>query len=170
MDSIIAQAPAAQRSASDVALRIVRFVGLIGFLGGLAALASLWFFGPRPVDADQWHMLILAMRSVFYPCVFAGIVLLIISGTSIWWRRRKDLHGLRWFRVMMVMIVLAVPALHLSARFTMLRLHAMVEAADLEKAAQLWDRLGMLYCVAVVVFLVVSIIGMVKPRLGQRPI
>jgi hypothetical protein len=155
------------RTAADILLRLVRFVGLIGFLGGLAALAALWAFGPRPATADQWHMLIHAMRSVFYPCVFLGIVLLVISGIAIWWRRRAALHGLRWFRVMMVIIVLAVPALHLSARFTMLKLDAMVKHAQLQEAAALWNRLGLLYVTATAVFMVVSIIVMLKPGFGQ---
>lgn len=157
----------ASRTSVDNALRLVRFLGLIGFLGGLAALASLWAFGPRPTEADEWHMLIRAMRSIFYPCVFCGIILLVISGLSIWWRRRKALHGLRWFRVMMAMTFIAVPTLHLSARFTMLKLDAMVRQSHLEDAATLWNRLGMLYVVATAVFLAVSIIGMLKPRFGQ---
>jgi hypothetical protein len=154
-------------NATDKLLRLVRFVGLIGFLGGLAALASLWAVGPRPATAEQWHMLIDAMRSVFYPCVFVGIVLLVITGIAIWWRRRTALHGLRWFRVMMGIIILAVPALHLSARFTMLKLDAMVKQAQLQDAAALWNRLGLLYVTATAVFLIVSIIGMLKPAFGQ---
>ena len=161
------ETPAATRSAADLSLRIVRFVGLVGFLGGLASLASLWAFGPRPVDEAQWRMLIHAMRSVFYPCVFFGIVLLVFSGTAIWWTRRQPLHGQRWFKLMMVLIVIAVPALHLSARFTMLKLLNMVEESRLEDANALWNRLGMLYVTAVVVFLVVSSIGIIKPRMGQ---
>jgi hypothetical protein len=168
MNSNHAQAVDARRSGLDLTLRIVRFVGLIGFLGGLCALASLWAFGPRPVDESGWHMLIRAMRSIFYPCVFSGIILLIASGVTIWWRRRKHLHGLRWFQVMMAAVFVAVPVLHLSARFTMLRLLRIVEQEQWERAMMLWNRLGMLYLIAAVIFLAIAILAMVKPRLGQR--
>ena len=151
----------------DSILRLVRFVGVIGFLGGLAALASLWAFGPRPDDVPQWHMLLSAMRSVFYPCFFAGIVLIIISGTIIWWRRRTSLNAQRWFRVMMVMVFVAVPSLHIWARFTMLKLDAAVHESRLADAAGLWDMLGRAYAIALGVFMVVSVIGMLKPRFGQ---
>jgi hypothetical protein len=151
----------------DSILRLVRFVGLIGFLGGLAALASLWAFGPRAADAAQWHLLLSAMRSVFYPCFFAGVLLLVISGTTIWWRRRKTLNQQRWFRVMMVMVMVAVPALHIWARLTMMKLDAAIHDARLIEAAGLWNTLGGAYVIALVVFMAVSVIGMFKPRFGQ---
>ena len=151
----------------DSILRLVRFVGVIGFLGGLAALASLWAFGPRPDDAAQWHLLLAAMRSVFYPCFFAGIVLIVISGATIWWRRRKTLNQQRWFRVMMVMVFVAVPSLHIWAKFTMSKLDAAVHNSRLAEAAGLWEMLGRAYVIALVVFMVVSVIGMLKPRFGQ---
>ena len=85
-------------STVDRALRALRSLGLIGLLGGLAALSALWAFGPRPDTIDGWRMLVSAMRAIFYPCVFAGILILVPVGLTLWWRRRFALRGQRWFR------------------------------------------------------------------------
>ena len=65
--------PASTASAFDKALRVARFVGLIGFLGGAASLAAFTWLGPKPQNAEQWHMMIRAMRAIFYPTMFGGI-------------------------------------------------------------------------------------------------
>lgn len=150
----------------DMALRIARFIGLIGFLGGAASLAAFTWLGPKPQNVEQWHMLIHAMRSIFYPCMFGGIVILVIVGGTMWWRRRKSLNSQRWFQLMMVMIAVFVPALHLWARSSMLIMDASVKEGHLARAVEMWDRLAWAYLIAVVVFTVVSAIGIVKPRFG----
>jgi len=104
---------------------------------------------------------------VFYPCFFAGILLILISGSTIWWRRRRSLNPQRWFRVMMATVFVAVPVLHLWARYTMLKLDAAIEQSRLAEASDLWDMLGRAYMIALVVFMGVSVIGMLKPRFGQ---
>ena len=151
-----------------MALRIARFIGLVGFLGGAASLAAFMWLGPRPQSVEQWHMLIHAMRSIFYPCMFGGIAILVIVGGTMWWRRRQMLNPQRWFRLMMVLIGIFVPALHLWARSSMLIMDAAVDKGDLDRADQMWDRLAWAYLIAVVVFTVVSAIGIVKPRFGAR--
>jgi hypothetical protein len=156
----------AEASTIDKALRVARFVGLIGFLGGAASLASFTWLGPEPQNAEQWHMLIHAMRAMFYPTMFGGIVILIIVGGTMWWRRRKSLNPQRWFRLMMVLVAIFVPTLHLLARSSMLAMDKSVNEGDLASAAQMWDRLAWAYLVAVVVFTFVSAIGIIKPRLG----
>lgn len=154
-------------NAIDKTLRIARFVGLIGFLGGAASLAALTWLGPKPRTHEQWELLITAMRSIFYPCMFAGIVILIIVGGSMWWRKRGSLNPQRWFRLMMVLIAIFVPALHLTARTSMLMMDAAVKEGDLFKAQAMWNRLAWAYLIAVIVFTTVSAIGIVKPRLGS---
>jgi len=153
---------------ADRALRLLQSLGLVGFLGGLAALSAMHFVGPQPDGIDQWRMMIGLMRAVFYPCVFSGIIALVISGSALWWRHRRQLHGVRWFKLMMIMLAIAVPGFHLWARTTMLKLDASVRASQLDLAQASWHELGQAYAIALVVMLVITAIGIIRPRLGQR--
>jgi hypothetical protein len=150
-------------TAVDRGLRIARFVGLMGFLGGAAALSGLTWLGPAPRSQEQWALLIHAMRAIFYPCMFSGIVILIVVGAAMWWRGRWSLNRQPWFRAMMAMIVIFVPTLHLFARSSMLAMRAAVNASDLERAAVMWDRLAWAFLLATVVFTIVAAIGIAKP-------
>lgn len=155
--------------ALDPALRVLLRIGLIGFLGGFAALGSMWAFGSMPDDAAQWKLCISLMRAVFYSCVFAGVVVIAVSGGVLWWRQRRALHAARWFRIMMPLVVLAIPAFHVLGRVTALRLYDAVDEHRLGDAAALWNTLGVTYVSAFLVLTALATIGWIKPRLGQSP-
>jgi hypothetical protein len=157
-----------ETSTVDRALRALRSLGLIGLLGGLAALSALWAFGPQPDTIDGWRMLVSAMRAIFYPCVFAGILILVPVGLTLWWRRRGALGGQRWFRVMAIILLISIPTLHISARLTSHALRTAVEVGDLARAGVLWNRLGWLFVSAFAVLLIAAWIAVTKPRMGQR--
>lgn len=147
---------------------MLRYLGMLGFLGGLAAMSAMWAFGPRPAAINEWNILIGAMRPIFYACFFSGIVVLAVAGIVSWWRHRAHLHGARWFKVMMAMVIVAIPALHLTARHAARSLYAAIENGELEQAAAMWDRLGWLYVAGFFVMLTIAAIGVFKPRFGQR--
>lgn len=151
----------------DSLLRLGRAIGLLGFLGGLAALAAMWFCGPAPADAPRWHMLMQLTSMVFYRCMFAGILVLAVTGSLSWWRGRKRYHGKRWFGIMLLLLAIAIPTLHLWARFTMLKIHAAVDAGNLAAADDLWQHMGTAYLVSVLVLVPIAAIGFIKPRFGQ---
>lgn len=155
-------------NATEAALKMLRYLGMLGFLGGLAALSAMWAFGPVPDNVEGWRLLIGLMRPIFFTCSFMGIVLLVIAGSVSWWRHRRELHAARWFRVMLLMLAFAVPALHLSARTTALKLYAAVQSGELNQAAEYWNRLGWLYLVGFVVMLCISAIGVFKPSLKSQ--
>lgn len=155
-------------SGIDRTLRLLRALGLAGVLGGLAALCAMWAFGARPANLGEWHVLISAMRSVFYSCVFAGIGILVPVGIILWRRRRDALRGQRWFRALMLMLLVTIPGLHIGARLTSIALRKAVDAGDIARAAELWDRLGWLFLIAFIVFLLASWIATARPRMGQR--
>ena len=153
----------------DRVLRLLRYVGLIGFLGGLAALSAMWAFGPTPQNVEQWRMLIAEIKAIFFACSFSGIVILIVVGGISWWKHRSHFHGAIWFRVMMGLLVITIPAFHLWARTTAERLYAVIDAADADQpaamaeAALIWNQLGAAYVVALVILLGVAAIGITKP-------
>ncbi|MCI0631223.1 MAG: hypothetical protein L0Y44_11290 [Phycisphaerales bacterium] len=155
-------------SATDRLLRLLRALGLIGFLGGLAALSAMWAFGPIPQNLEQWHLLIGHVRAVFYTCAFTGIIILVITGITSWLRHRRRLHGARWFRLMLVLLLIVVPASHLSARLTALKLYATIDAGRLDEAARIWHTLGLIYVSSLLALLIIAAIAYLRPRLGQR--
>ena len=104
-----APVPASDVSALDRTLRLLRALGLAGVLGGLGALSAMWAFSASPATNDEWRLLVGAMRAVFYACVFTGVLILIPVGSILWWRRRAGLRGQRWFRALM--LVLLVPTM-----------------------------------------------------------
>ena len=153
----------------DAALKVFRYLGMLGFLGGLAALSAIWAFGPAPKNIDQWRVLIGAARAVFYACMFSGIIILVIAGSLSWWRRRRELHPARWFRFMIILLIIAIPTLHLSARSVALKLYAAIDAGDLIQTARLWNKLGLLYFIALLALITIAALGILKPRLGSAP-
>jgi hypothetical protein len=153
---------------AEFLLKFMRYLGMFGLVGGLGALAAMWAFGPRPETAEQWQVLIGAMRPVFYACFFAGVVILVIAGVISWWKHRQALHAARWFKAMMVMVFVAIPALHFTSRSIALRLYAALDEGRLEEAAALWNQLGWMFLIGFVVMLIIAGIGILKPRLGQR--
>ena len=152
----------------DQTLRLLRSLGMAGVLGGLGALVAMWAFSPEPTNGGEWRLLVTTMRSVFYACVFTGILILVPVGSILWRRRRKTLHGRRWFRTLLVILLVTIPGLHIGARLTSIALRKAVEANDATRAAELWNRLGWLFLIALLVFLVASWIATARPRLGQH--
>jgi hypothetical protein len=160
--------PTAQKNHVDHWLRLLRALGLAGVLGGLGALSAMWAFTHVPANQSEWHVLVSAMRAVFYSCVFAGILILVPVGTMLWWRRRAALRGQRWFHLLMVVLILTIPAIHISARLTSIALRHAVNEGDLVRTAMLWDRLGVLFLAGFIVLLIASWIATARPRLGQQ--
>ena len=50
------------------------------------------------------------------------------------------------------------------------RLDAAVKAADLAQAQHLWQTLGAAYLVAMIIFIAVALIGLLKPSFGQAQV
>ena len=158
-----APAPASDMSLLDRLLRLLRALGLAGVLGGLSALSAMWAFADTPADLGQWRVLVSTMRAVFYACVFTGILILLPVGGILWWRRREALRDQRWFRALMLILLVTIPGLHISARLTSTELRQAVDAGKTAECARLWDRLGWLFFMALIVFLIASWLATARP-------
>jgi len=149
------------------ALLLGKNLGLLGFLGGMAAIASMRWFGPAPADAAQWKLLIGLMRAVFFPCVFAGVIVVVLCGVLLFARLWRQFLAMRWFRVKLVVLLVALPALHLWSRTRVREWYALVDANRLDEALAAWHDVGLRFTVALAVLLPVAALAKVKPRLGQ---
>ncbi|MHC5023856.1 MAG: hypothetical protein ACYTGG_08080 [Planctomycetota bacterium] len=155
-----------RRRGLRVGLLALKLVGLAGVLGGLGAISAMWRFGPRPDTVAGWLTLIGAMRSIFFPCVFGGLMVTIASGAGLSLLRRRDLARQRWVRVKIVALAALLPLLHFTARGRVLRFYEAVEARRLDDAAALWDDVGHAFVIALGTLLLVAAFARVKPRLG----
>jgi hypothetical protein len=107
------------------------------------------------------------MRSIFFPCVFAGLLLTIAAGISLFLQHPRQFSRLRWFRLKVLLLATLIPSLHFWSRGRMEAFDAAVDAGDLALAAERYDAVGIAFTLALVLMLAVAWIGKHKPRLGE---
>ncbi|MBT8485942.1 MAG: hypothetical protein KJO43_10205 [Phycisphaerae bacterium] len=166
MDSIRTAQRRRGRGARPVLL-LLKFAGLCGLLGGLAALSALGWIGPEPDTLEGWKILRSVVRSVFWPCVFTGVVVTVLAGIALWIRHPRVFLRTRWFRLKAGGLVVALPALHFFARGRVEAWYAAIEAGDLAGAASGWRAVTIAFTVALVTLAVIAAVGRTKPRLGE---
>jgi hypothetical protein len=144
-------------------LLALKHLGLTAFLGGLAALCALGLVGPRPTDAAGWAMLRDVTRAIFWPCVFAGVVTSVLTGIALWALQPRAFLRQRWFRVKAALLVVLLPALHLTARGRVTAFYDAVERADLDAIPALHRHVTWCFAAALVLMLAVAWIGRARP-------
>jgi hypothetical protein len=147
----------------------VKLMGLALFFGGVAAIVAVGALGPEPADAAGWALLRGAMRAIFWPCVFGGLALAIVTGLVLFARHARTFAGTRWFRLKAALLVVSVPGLHLAARGRVLAFYAAIDEGRMADLPALRDRVTIAFAFAFVVMAAIAVIGRVKPRLG-RPV
>jgi len=149
-------------------LILVKFLGLVGFFGGLGALAALGLRCPAPDDQAGWLLLRAAMRAIFWPCVFGGLMVTVGAGIALWLQHPRVFLRMRWFRLKALLLLILLPLLHLRSRRGVQGFYDAIEAGRLEELPERWGGVTRGFLVAFVVMFVVAMIGRYKPRLGQR--
>lgn len=148
------------------ALLAAKLIGLTAFLGSLMALTALGILGPRPTSIEGWTVLRDAMRAIFWPCLFGGLVLTVLAGLGLWLRARKVFLRQRWFQLKLVAFVLVVPILHIRARGRVQEFYAAIDEGRLDALDALWTSVTWGYAIALIVMLGLAAVGRAKPRLG----
>jgi hypothetical protein len=146
---------------------MLKIFGLVGFMGGLAALAAYGHFGPVPETIEGWIALRATMRSIFFPCVFAGLIVVVIAGVALWLQMPRTFLRMRWFRVKAVLLAVFIPLCHFWARGQVMTLYAGIDAGDLNGLAEQWRGIARAYLATLIIMMGIAVIGRVKPRFGQ---
>lgn len=150
-------------------LLLLKYLGLVGFLGGLAALAAMGWLVPEPDSMVGWTTLRAAVRAVFFPCLFAGLVVTIVAGLALYLQHPRIFAAQRWFRLKVVLLAVSIPVLHFWTRGRMLDVDAALAAEDLPAIADAWRRVSIAFAVGFFAMLPIGAIGRIKPRLGEAP-
>jgi len=145
----------------------LKLLGLVLFLGGLAASCALLSLGREPADQAQWQSLRDSMRSVFYPCIFAGLILTVAAGAALFSRLPRHFLALRWFRAKIIIFVIAAPVLHFTSRGMVLDFYAAIEQGRLGDASDLRGRIAIAYGIGLITMFGLALLGRNKPRLGE---
>ncbi len=148
-------------------LILVKLAGLTAAFGGLGALVAIGITIEPPDDIAGWVMLRDIMRAIFLPCVLGGLSVTILAGVALWLRQPRVFLSRRWFRVKALLLLVALPSLHLWARGRATTFYDAIDAGAIAELPDLSDRVTFAFATAIVILFGIAIIGRVKPRLGQ---
>jgi len=150
---------------------MAKVIGVAMYLGGMTAAVAI-VCCVSPESAGQWTQLADTLRAVFVFAAVPGLLVAIVCGVVLSRMHGGVLWRMRWLRVKMAVLVVAVPVLHLwvSGIVAEIRTAAMSDTPDTLDAASLDGHLQMLrlaLILATVITAAVVVLGRHKPRLGQ---
>lgn len=149
-------------------LIVLKVLSVACFLGGSAAVLAVLLASP-PADLEGWRHRGGSVERVYRAVIIPGLGSALVFGTVLFASIWRAMLRMRWFITKMVLIVVAVPALHVYASSRMLALESLLAqpSPDLQQALRLCNQMA-IGTLAAIVFAVASIVlGRVKPRLGQ---
>ncbi len=135
-----------------------------GFLG-----AAVLLHASDPQTHEQWSHIIATTSTLFLRLIVPAVMCVILFGVLLFWQHPKVFLKMRWFQVKVVLLILTLPALHLTGRWLIHHAREALAAGKLEQVAELMRHFTLTVDLAVLALVVVIVIGRHKPRLGQRP-
>jgi len=149
-------------------LLIPKLVCISVTLGGFTAVEALIRSASLETPAD-WRTLVDTVGRIFRFAIVPGVLGVLLFGALLWWQHPKVFWQQRWFKVKLAALVVALPALHLSARSTLEKVRHEIDGGSPEGPTGLLDFFALHVEVAIVALVAVIVLGRVKPRLGRKP-
>ena len=139
-------------------------------LGSFVCVLVLILATPLEDRAD-WQSLVDQVGVLFAFLIVPGSFLTVLFSLLLFWPQRRTFLKQRWAQVKLVLLVVALPALHLLARSTFTGIRREVENPNgsPEGPTGMMEFFTVLVVVTIVVLLVALWLARFKPRLGQRP-
>ena len=136
--------------------------------GGFLAAGTL-LHASDPQTAEQWQDLIRSMETLFLRLIVPAVFGVVIFGILLLWMHWRAFLGMRWVWTKLILLLIALPPLHLSGRWHLHHARAALTQGDLESVATLMGRFTI--TVDITILAVAFVIGFArhKPRLGQKP-
>lgn len=149
-------------------LLIPKVLAVGALFGGFTAVAVL-LHSSQPETHDQWAHLIETVSTLFRRLIVPAVLIVIVLGVSLLMQHPGVFLRMRWVRLKLTLLVLALPPLHLTGRWLINQTRQALEAGQLDRVAELMGRFNIAVDLAVLAVVVVVVLGRHKPRLGQRP-
>lgn len=150
-------------------LIVMKILAVGTFLGGLVAVEVGLLLAPQPTGIEAWRSEADTLQRIYNFAILPGLATALAFGALLFASIWRVIIRMRWFMTKMVLIGLAVPALHVYLSTRVMGLESLLadSAPDLQRASELRGQIA-LGTAATIVFAVAAIIlGRVKPRLGQ---
>jgi len=141
----------------------------VGALFGGFLAAAVILHSNNPQTLEQWRSQIQTIGFLFTRLIVPAVLLVILFGILLFLMHWRAFLSMRWFQVKCVLLLIALPPLHLSGRWLIGQARLALEAGDLTRVAELMANFTLAVDLTVLVLIVVIAIGRHKPRLDQRP-
>ncbi len=141
----------------------------VGALFGGFLSAAVILHTHHPQTLEQWAVLIETIGTLFTHLIVPAVLCVILFGILLFLMHWRAFLSMRWFQVKAVLLLIALPPLHLTGRWLIGQARLALEAGELDRVAKIMGRFTLTVDLAVLALIVVIVIGRHKPRLGQRP-
>lgn len=151
-------------------LIVLKILSVAAFFGGLMVVLIAVLGRPAPQNSAGWHDEIALVHRIYIGVIVPGLVAALVFGTLLFASIWRAMLRMRWFVAKMILIAVAVPALHFYMRSRSLAMEALFAqpAPDLQQASALRVQMTAGTVLAIVFAVAAIILGRVKPRLGQN--
>lgn len=147
-------------------LLIPKVLCVAALFGGFLA-ASVLLHTHHPTTHAQWADLIESVSTLFLRLIVPAVFCVVILGVLLLVQHWRVFLAMRWVRLKLMLLLLALPPLHLTGRWLIGEARLALAEGDLDRVAELMGRFTLTADLAIVALAVVMVIGRHKPRLGQ---
>ena len=147
---------------------IPKILSVAALLGGFLAV-SILLHAKDPQNLDQWRSLIGTVNILFLRLIVPAVFSVVFFGLLLLLSHWRVFLAQRWFRLKLLLLVIALPPLHLTGRYLVHRSQHALAEGDLEQVEHLMGRFSLTVDIAVLAVALVMGLSRHKPRLGKSP-
>lgn len=149
-------------------LLIPKVLSVAALFGGFLA-ASVLLHTHHPTTHAQWADLIESVGTLFTRLIVPAVFCVVILGILLLLQHWRVFLAQRWMQLKLLLLLLAVPPLHLTGRWLIGQARLALADGDLDRVAELMGRFTLTADLAIAALGLVMVIGRHKPRLGKPP-
>lgn len=149
-------------------LLIPKVLSVAALFGGFLA-ASVLLHTHHPTTHAQWADLIESVGTLFTGLIVPAVFCVVILGILLLLQHWRTFLAQRWMRLKLLLLLLALPPLHLTGRWLIGEARLALAEGNLDRVAELMSRFTLTADLAIAALVVVIVIGRHKPRLGRKP-
>lgn len=149
-------------------LLIPKVLAVAALFGGFLSAAVI-LHTSDPETPEQWTQLIETISHLFTRLIVPAVLCVIVFGLALLLQHPRVFLTRRWVQVKLLLLLIALPPLHLTARGLLGQARQALENGQLDRTTEFMGWFTLTVDFAVVAVAVVVFLGRYKPRLGQWP-